>query len=1738
MTQRYTRLLTRCLGLLLAVLAATAVQAQSGPYGNEWIVPSQTYYKIKITQDGIYRLDHAYLTRAGLGASTNPQRLQLWRRGQQVARFIGGNRNQLDATTYVEFFGQRNDGKLDRDMYLAAAHQPHQLYSMFTDTAAYFLTVSATANGRDMAENTSTAGTVHANWLQQNIILDNGDYSYGQTDQQVAFMPWADTGEGFLGGAIGETRPPYVITGFTYNPMVASRLAPGGAQAWLDFVLVGAFPNQHNTLLSVFPGGTGPERQLPVQTYNGYDVRRGRLPLQRSDFGTTNRVSVRAAVQNPANPPTDKFRVGYLRVTYPQTAHWKSGRQYFQFWNDSTQGGGAYYELDSIPATVYGYNVADPNNVQRVSSTSLSATRRGFSFPSTIGRMRPLVLADAAQPVVPGAAQPVRFRALNAASYNFLIVSNAALMRKTGANQVNPVREYANYRASTAGGRHDTLVVTSDQLYDQFHYGERSPLALKRFADYMMATPRANRYLLLLGKGVLITEWAGGFYRQTSAANRAAWPDLVPTSTRGASDIFFTADWQNGSYVPRIPTGRIPAATGEQVINYLDKLKQYEGLGPEPWRKNILHMAGGHDAGEFTRFQAFLRGYQQKAERPFFGASVENIFNSTILTNGGVVSVDITQQLRKGLSLITYFGHGSTNYLDLLPTPINDPGSNYPSGGGKYPVFYVNGCAAGNTYTTGGSIAEDWLLIANKGIIGFLADSDFGLEDDQDRYCSQMYSALFNEPAWYGKPVAAVQAEVARRMSLSIPPATNNQARRYYLSLLMNLTWQGDPALTLFAPEKPDYKFTPNATAARVDDAAGPVLANAPTFRLKLQLSNPGKIVTNKLRITVERTVNGTTLPLTVDTLRYFRRDTAVYITMTNPAGTPVLGSNTFTVRLDNPNVIDELDETNNSTTFTYNFLNGGVTLLQPTEFAIVNRATVRLVGQSNLPQAQPINYEFELDTIPTFTSNFRRLSGPVSGRDIASWTTTLPAPAAGRDSVVYYWRFRFSPPTAPAGLDVSWANSSFRFISGSPGGWSQSHYGQMARNQKQRVTQAAPSGRWAFTERTRSLQLTTKGAPDATPTFLLSNGIIVDNQPVRVDNCGVYNGITVRTPNIMVAVFEGRNLRQLNNLPGGVYSRCGAVGSITYYHFASTYALNTPGLADSLNDNINAARRQGQLLQLLRNVPNGAYVALLSINKVNYSSFSPALKAELQALGSQLIGSAQDGDPLAMVLHKGFPADRREVTFSPSSPTPRNEQAIALNDTIRTREGSGTVTSTFIGPAQRWQTLYHTVKLPEPTADSDTLNLIGYTRTNARVVLRRNVQPRNGAYSLTGVDARQYPYLQLEMVLRDTTNRTAPQLKQWLVTYQGVPEGVVRRDHPSIPAGAYDAATLSTAAASAGVLNIPVYFENVSPVSFAALTRAKAIVTETSSGRPDTVSIRASRVPGFSVRPGGDSTAVYNFRLNVAAVRGAATIRIIANSQELPEQVYYNNELTLNFTAPNISVPPVLDVAFDGTHILNGDIVSPNPEVLVDVRYEDRRRPLTDPTKVQLLLTRPNSTPEVVSMTNSSLIRFVNDSSAGRTRVYYTPGTLPDGVYKLEVQAKDMSDMQVAAQRYGVTFEVVNKTSITNVFPYPNPITSKARFVFTLTGSTPPRNMKIQILTVTGKVVREIMQSELGPLRIGNNVTSYAWDGTDEYGDRLANGTYLYRVVLDDPDGQYEHRRTAADQAFKKGWGKLVLLR
>jgi hypothetical protein len=276
----------------------------------------------------------------------------------------------------------------------------------------------------------------------------------------------------------------------------------------------------------------------------------------------------------------------------------------------------------------------------------------------------------------------------------------------------------------------------------------------------------------------------------------------------------------------------------------------------------------------------------------------------------------------------------------------------------------------------------------------------------------------------------------------------------------------------------------------------------------------------------------------------------------------------------------------------------------------------------------------------------------------------------------------------------------------------------------------------------------------------------------------------------------------------------------------------------------------------------------------------------------------------------------------------------------------------------------------------------------------------------------------------------------------------------------------------------------------------------------------------------------------------GINDYRVFVNPNIWPERSYANNinDFQEYIEVVSDDTHPILDVTFDGAYILDGDIVSPSPLITVLLKDDNDFSLKQDTLGMELFIKQ--SGPECsncefqrISFSNPR-VKWTAATEKSDFRVEYQPEKLEDGLYTLRVQGQDNSGRESGTQPYTINFEVINESTITNFYPYPNPFSTSTRFVFTLTGAEIPDRLKIQIMTVTGKVVREITQDELGEIRIGNNITDYAWDGRDEYGDQLGNGVYIYRVVMDrDPDS-FKHRETSADKAFKKGYGKLYLLR
>ncbi len=268
-------------------------------------------------------------------------------------------------------------------------------------------------------------------------------------------------------------------------------------------------------------------------------------------------------------------------------------------------------------------------------------------------------------------------------------------------------------------------------------------------------------------------------------------------------------------------------------------------------------------------------------------------------------------------------------------------------------------------------------------------------------------------------------------------------------------------------------------------------------------------------------------------------------------------------------------------------------------------------------------------------------------------------------------------------------------------------------------------------------------------------------------------------------------------------------------------------------------------------------------------------------------------------------------------------------------------------------------------------------------------------------------------------------------------------------------------------------------------------------------------------------------------------------NIQDQEEQFYFNNFSERSFFVTEDITNPILDVTFDGIHILNKDIVSPKPSIVITLDDENPFLLLNqdiDTANIQISLLTPNSSSyHVVNYVENGVenLKWYPAADEKNTfKIEYLPEYKEDGIYKLKVQGKDKSSNFSGDLSYEIAFEVVNKSSITNVFNYPNPFSTKTHFVFTLTGADIPDQFQIQIMTITGTVVREIGLAELGIIRIGNNTTEFFWDGKDQFGDQLANGVYLYKVSAKINGESIENRGTAADKSFKHKIGKMYLMR
>lgn len=134
---------------------------------------------------------------------------------------------------------------------------------------------------------------------------------------------------------------------------------------------------------------------------------------------------------------------------------------------------------------------------------------------------------------------------------------------------------------------------------------------------------------------------------------------------------------------------------------------------------------------------------------------------------------------------------------------------------------------------------------------------------------------------------------------------------------------------------------------------------------------------------------------------------------------------------------------------------------------------------------------------------------------------------------------------------------------------------------------------------------------------------------------------------------------------------------------------------------------------------------------------------------------------------------------------------------------------------------------------------------------------------------------------------------------------------------------------------------------------------------------------------------------------------------------------------------------------------------------------------------------------------------------VHFQLPTLSAGLHTLKIKAWDVLDN---SSEYILEFNVAKDEELVlnHVLNYPNPFTTKTQFWFEHNKPGQNLQVKIQIFTLTGKVVKTIKQTINDG---GNRSSEVEWDGLDEFGDKLGRGVYLYRLTVISSDGKKKEK-------------------
>jgi hypothetical protein len=1617
-----------------------AISLSFGQTQFNWIIPNKPYLKLFTNDDGIYRINKADFIQAGINTNFDPRTVKVYYKGTQIPIYFEGESDgSFDDTDFFDFYGTRNYGGLT---------------NTYRDTNGVMVVDYVT-------------NEYYNQYSDTNVFWVGWEGAFGLRFLKYTYNSQINYTQNYFLDKIHFEQDLFYTLGETFNPNADFRYfnnekVTGEGWFWVSMFngtsvsstfsipYLAPGPAQCSFRIFAFPNSKDSsinEHKIVLKVNNTPVTTLVRTHYDK--FDTTVNFSSSLLASNNSNTISATYTPSFTNQSLTPNVNFDLMEiQYpriFQFQNNQISfdigGSDTVTKVYKVIGIIASnpLSIYDVRNNLKITSYSINSDTLFFAGKGN-GNFQVINKYITKKPFKEIQKQvPDLISSNNGADY-IVIYNN---LFSSQAEQLRSHRAQADSLRATK--------IDVDDIIDIFNYGLMDPVAIRYFLNYVYFNWQqpSIKYVCLFGRGSLDPK--------NNLQSPNYYLNLIPVYGNPQTDGYFgNLNFGTFTYYQKIAIGRLPAYTQTEAQNMVNKIIAYDNNQPDLWWKTFIMITGGSSRNDQIQFQyqanQFIGSYLQN---PPLSMKVDKIYRNDSL---GYITYNysdsIKNEINRGGLIINFIGHAASQDWEL---GLQDPNS--LNNGYKDPLVLSMTCFTGkNSEPNTRSFGEEFLYLPNKCAVGFIGSSGWSFAAPGNTLNGYILEAFSNDSL-------RRIGDILKSATFKLASDSNSFASRNTINCYNLL---GDPATKLLLPRLPDFDIEQNDYKLSDQYPAVKEQVNLTVYPKNLgTYADSCKLRFQILRNTVNYQIKDTIL-----------RNFAYFDTANFTFKLDTIGNYIIKVILDADDWYPNENKTNNIIQIQIPLRNTSFLPIKPINNSIIKDDSVQIVGLNPdiNPRTNNIKIILQIDTSKNFIN-------PI----YSAYNTNIIGVVS---------RFNYHLQFLDSSKVYLWRSNVI--INNDSTGWSSTQ--RFIYNPS--ISNAIRSGKQSLNR--SSMSRTLKTNRYGKNLIYDSSVIIYTSLPNQFDNSDLNN-----------VHYTGSGFELMNftgNLTSKSYGSNGFEASFLIINGLQIYADGgqntgmtiakvskpTGKLIQFKNFRMLSSQSSDSVLNFLNSFDTTQYVMVMIAS--TYPNVSDTLRQNVKIKFKQFGSIYADSiyyfssfDTWAFIGFLGAPGNKVSEEFH-RWPTvgcqnywcPSNAN---LNPTFLNANG---YINFSIGPGHRWKNFsWDGILYPNSSIKYD---VSGIGQNLDTTIIYSNIT-NSGNVSLDSLSSYQFPYLKLAAKLSiDTLNAyKSPSFR--MMNFKYTPPAEIAPDN-------YSFIRSDTNVQEGKLVTFSVRNYNVGYVPANVIMNKWYAVT---SNGTQILKIDTVTTPLYV-----DSSRISSVTFSTMGLRNRQrridTISIFYEPTILGgvNDFYpFNNFALSNLVITGDSLPPSIDVTYDGQKILNGDIITAKPYIIYKFSENNFLQYTIDDTsnifiKQDNILVRyfvngqPNPEISFTAINNHNL----------KVQVNYQP-TLSEGSHIFQYVGRDKNGNYSDTLTTNVL--VSYAFSIKDLYNIPNPTRGETYFTFLLYAQKNPQACKIKIYTVAGRLIKEINSIA----KVGFN--SIYWDGRDQDGDSMANGIYLYKLILQD---------------------------